>query len=488
MRLAPLLIALGVTSFASLAAAGEVPVSNPTELTAALAAAKAGDTIVLADGSYALTGASCTANGTSAAPITVKAANPLGAKIRFDALEGFKVSGAYWHFEGLDLQGVCADDSNCEHAFHVFGAATGFTLRGNRIVDFNAQLKVNSSQDGAGKWQTPHAGLVEGNELYDTRARNTSNPTTKLNIDTGDGWIVRANFLHDFQKGGGDGVSYGAFMKSGGKNGLFERNLVWCSKAFTGGTRLGLSFGGGGTAPQYCAPAFDAGVPCVPEHTGGIMRNNVILGCSDVGIYLNQAKDTKILHNTLIATSGVDFRFAASSGEARANVMAGKVRARDGATFTGVDELENLTDADFAAWYVAPLSADLRKKGDLSKLIDKASAKTVDDDYCARTRVDTPDLGAIEHSLGDCDTTHTWPGGGTVVPGDAGTDGGTPPADGGGGDVGADAGDDAGSGGTSGGSDGCGCVAAGRSDRRATAGGLGALAIMALASLRLRRR
>lgn len=462
----PTALALVATTVAARAA--DVPVKNATELLAAIAAAKPGDTIVLSDGTYALTGASCSANGTASQPITVKAATALGAKIRFDALEGFKVRGAHWHFEGLDIQGVCAVDSNCEHAFHVGGGGVGFVLRGSRVVDFNAQLKVNSDKDAGGAWVTPHGGLVEGNEIYDTRARATSNPTTKLNIDTGDGWVVRANFLHDFQKGGGDNVSYGAFMKSGGKNGVFERNLVWCEKALKGGTTIGLSFGGGGTAPQFCAPAFDAAKPCDPEHTGGVMRNNVILACSDVGIYLNKAKDTKLLHNTLIATSGIDFRFASTTGEARANVLAGKIRGRDGGTFTGVDNLENLTAGDFAGFYQAPLAADLRKKGDLARLLDKATLSTVTDDYCARTRTGTHDLGALEHSLGDCDTTKTWPGGGVVPP--PPTDAGTPdaaPSDGGSSDVGPSdgaVGDDAaipatdgGTDGVTGGDAGCGC-------------------------------
>ncbi len=232
--------------------AAEVPVANVTQLTAAIAAAKPGDTIVLAAGTYASTGFSCTATGTTALPIKVKSATPLAAKVELDSLEGFKVSGANWQFEGLDIKGVCATDGACEHAFHVTGAATGFVLRNNRIYDFNAQLKVNASQIG-GVYVMPHGGLIEGNELFDTRARNTGNPTTKLNIDTGDDWIVRANVIHDFQKGGGDGVSYAAFMKSGGKRGLFERNLVMCARDYSGGTRLGLSFGGGGTAPQFCA-------------------------------------------------------------------------------------------------------------------------------------------------------------------------------------------------------------------------------------------
>ena len=77
------------------------------------------------------------------APIVVRSAAPLGALIRFDAVEGFKVSARHWVFEDLDIQGVCADHSDCEHAFHVFGDADFLALRRSRVRDFNAQIKSN---------------------------------------------------------------------------------------------------------------------------------------------------------------------------------------------------------------------------------------------------------------------------------------------------------------------------------------------------------
>lgn len=454
------------------AGAAEIAVRTVTELTTAIGAAQPGDTIVLEDGTYAATGFSCSRSGTASLPITVKARTPLGAKIQMDALEGFKVSGAHWHFEDLSVQGVCANDNNCEHAFHVFGAAEGFVLRRCQLRDFNAQLKVNSSQDMAGAWLTPHRGLVEGCELYDTRARSTSNPTTKLNIDTGDDWVVRANYIHDFQKGGGDNVSYGAFMKSGGKRGLYERNLVICSRLHSGGTRIGLSFGGGGTAPQFCAPAFNAAVPCSVEHDGGTMRNNVIVNCSDVGIYLNRGKDSHVLYNTLIATGGVDFRFDTTSGEARGNALTGVVRLRDTATGSFANNLENIALATWNGYYQAPLLGDLRKKGDLTPLLGGGPAlATVPNDYCARTRpaAGPYDVGALQHSLGDCDTTRPpMPSaGGNVDPPDGGTtgDGGTePPAQ----------------------SEGCAC-SVGRAPAGAGPGALAALGLGLLAVWRRRR-
>jgi MYXO-CTERM domain-containing protein len=483
--------ALALLLFARASLAANVPVTNATELAAAIAAAKADDHIILANGTYAFTSSpSCSASGTAATPIVVSAATPLGAKVTFDTVEGFKVSGANWRFEGLDVHGICANDSACEHAFHVTGAAHGFALRGNRIVDFNAQLKVNAAAPaGGGAVTAPNDGLIENNELFDTHARNTSNPTTKLNIDSGDRWIVRANRIHDFQKGGGDGVSYAAFLKSGGHDGLFERNLVVCSTTAGGGTRIGLSFGGGGTGAQFCAPAFNPNVPCDVEHTNGTMRNNIIASCSDVGIYLNRSKGTKLLFNTLVATNGIDFRFATTTGIAVGNVLAGAIRARDGGTFTPTDNLENVTS--FAAWYQAPAIGDLRKKGDLSSLLGKSAVRTdVVDDYCLRPRKTSWDLGALQASLGDCDTLVPPPGSGGPDGGapDGGADGGG--TSGGGGSSGTSGGASSGSPGdggdaapSDGSSSGCGC----RTSAPA-ATGWGAAGFLGLAALIARRR
>jgi hypothetical protein len=407
-------------------------VANVAELSAAIQNAKAGDEIVLAAGTYALGNVDCKANGTAASPIVVRAATALAARIDFSGVEGFKVAGAHCHFEGLDVHGVCANDASCEHAFHVFGGATGFVMRGNRVVDFNAQLKVNASISGVGNAVIPHQGLVEYNELYDTGPRNTGTPVTKLNIDTGDDWVVRGNVIRDFHRTSG-GVTYGVFLKSGGKRGLVERNLVLCSKDVTSATTtIGLSFGGGGTGNEFCAPAFDTSVPCSVEHEDGVMRNNIVASCSDVGIYVNRGKGSRILFNTLVGTAGIDFRFDTSSGEARGNVLSGVVRNRESSTATFADNLVR-TDAEFAAMYFAPLAGDLRSKagGDLSALLGKSTAVAgISDDYCARARGAAPlDLGALESSLGDC-TTIPPPKGSSAS--DGGIDGSTPGADAGG--------------------------------------------------------
>jgi MYXO-CTERM domain-containing protein len=225
------------------------------------------------------------------------------------------------------------------------------------------------------------------------------------------------------------------------------------------------------------------------------MRNNVIVNCSDVGIYLNKAKNTKVLYNTLIATTGVDFRFATTTGEADGNVLASQIRGRDGGMFIAKTNLMDVVD--FATWYVDPMNGDLRKKGDLSTLLQKGALRVdVTDDYCARARTDPKlDLGALESTLGDCDTTRP-PLGGGVIPGDAGADGGTP-TDAGGDASASDTGVTSDGGGTDGGvgSDagapdegvtdtGCGCAVPGP---RAE-GGLATIGLALVLAARRRRR
>ncbi|MCP3098703.1 PE-PGRS family protein [Myxococcus sp. K15C18031901] len=416
MRTTPLvLLLLPLSGFAAVKS-----VSTVAELQSALASAKAGDDIVLADGTYTVNAnLNCAAEGTDAQPITVRAANRHAALIRFNAVEGFKVSGRAWVFDGLTIEGICSRDQDCEHAFHVTGHAEGFVLRNSRVRDFNAQLKVNATKNASGVYEMPHRGLIEHNDLYDTHPRATGTPVTKLNIDTGDDWVVRDNELHDFSKQGG--IAYGAFMKSGGKRGLFERNRVVCARDLPASdTRIGLSFGGGGTGAEFCAPAFDPTVPCDPEHSDGVMRNNIVANCSDVAVYLNRAARTKVLFNTFIGTSGVDFRFASSSGEAHGNVLSSVIRGRDSGSFTAGTNLTNVATATWTAWYTAPLQGDLTLKGSVSQLVGAASANSsVTDDFCQRPRpAGSYTLGALEHSLGDCK-----PGSG---PSDGGT--GTPDA------------------------------------------------------------
>ena len=244
--------AVSMVAMASSAWAADTTVSSVDELRQALRSASPGDVITIAPGDYDVSSRiEVTAAGTDAQPITLRAASLGDVTIRMNTLEGFWVNAPHWHFENLDVVGVCANDSDCEHAFHIVGLSDGTHLSHCRLRDFNAQIKANGTTDGPnGERVYPDDVVIENSEFFDADPRQTSNPVTKIDVVGGRRWVVRQNFIHDFDKGQGNHVSYAAFLKGNSRDGLFEQNLVACEWLHHGHTRLGLSFGGGGTGPD----------------------------------------------------------------------------------------------------------------------------------------------------------------------------------------------------------------------------------------------
>jgi hypothetical protein len=304
--------------------AAGVQVATPDALRAALDGAAPGDVITLAPGAYRFQGKGIVIAraGRADAPIVVRAARPGTVHIELDTLEGFVVAAPYWRFENLDIDGVCRGDDDCEHAFHVVGNGHHFASVNNTIRDFNAHIKING--DGG---RFPDDGLIEHTTLSATHARATTKPVTPVDLVAASGWILRANVITDFVKRDGNRVSYGAFAKGGGRNNVFERNVVWCEQTLRGepGQRVGLSLGGGGTGHEFCRDGR-----CITEQEGSVLRANLIVGCSDAGIYLNGAAASKVVDNTLVDTTGIDVRYPTSSAVVDGNLVDGPIRARDG--------------------------------------------------------------------------------------------------------------------------------------------------------------
>jgi parallel beta-helix repeat protein len=387
------------------ATAEEVPVSTVDALESAISDAQAGDLILVAPGTYDMPNGrnDCVANGTATEPIVLRAENPGQTIIQFGAglVEGFYVAGSYWVFEDLILEGTCAEDSQCEHAFHVSGDADGLVIRKNIIRNFNAQIKANRSPSDPALF--PDDVLVEYNEFYDTAPRNTSNPVTKIDVVGGRRWIVRANYIHDFAKAEGNNISYAAFLKGNSRDGLFERNLVQCESLHAGQIRLGLSFGGGGSGP----PSICEEGTCKPEHQNGTMRNNIIANCpADVGIYINASSDTKIFNNTLYDTTGIDMRFTETTGEVRNNLLNGQLRSRDGAIFEESHNISQIDLADLQSWFSDAAELDFSLVNGASFVDQGTTIASVTDDYCTTPRDDgAHDIGALEYTEeSPCDT------------------------------------------------------------------------------------
>ncbi|EGV28490.1 hypothetical protein ThidrDRAFT_3718 [Thiorhodococcus drewsii AZ1] len=155
-----------------------VQAGDEAAILSALRGAKAGDVIEILPGTYRLSGRGIAlgSGGTPKRPIYLRARQIGDVTLELETLEGFLVDQSYWVFENLTIRGVCQNDDRCEHAFHVVGAAVGTTIRNNRLLDFNAALKVNGIEV-AERSLYPDLGLVQNNTLINSRPRETSNPS-----------------------------------------------------------------------------------------------------------------------------------------------------------------------------------------------------------------------------------------------------------------------------------------------------------------------
>lgn len=299
-------------------------VASSEEARRALALAEAGDVITFMPGVYRFTQAPLVANhpGTALASIVVRAERPGTVTIEFDLAEGFVVSAPHWHFENLTIRGACKVQAFCEHAFHVTGGASDFRSRNNTIIDFNAHFKINGE---GGRF--PDHGRIEDNTVRNDSVRDTASPVTPVDLVAASHWRIRRNLISDFVKSGGDRISYGGFAKGAGSDNIFEQNMVLCESRLQGfpGQRVGLSLGGGATGKPYCRDKR-----CIVEQEQSEIRANLIAGCSDDGIYLNNAAASKVTHNTLIDTGGITVRFPGSSADVEGNLVDGAIRARNG--------------------------------------------------------------------------------------------------------------------------------------------------------------
>jgi parallel beta-helix repeat protein len=379
-----------------------VPVQNSEEFLQAFRQALPGDIIILSPGKYTIKKRSIyvSSGGTLMQPITVKAERLGDVFLELDSLEGFVVNSPYWIFENLDIKGVCNNDDDCEHAFHLVGKGHGFVLRNSRIHEFSSPIKANRFKIGDAPRIGPEGVLLEGNSFYNTRARQTSKPVTFIDVVGSNHFILSNNLIADFQKAHEDHISYGAQIKGNSTHGVFEKNLVVCEYETTGGVRVGLSFGGGGTGRKFLEPGD------IYEHSKGIVRNNIVMYCSDVGLYLNKAHETQVYNNTFYATNGIDVRFPESTALIVNNLVSGNIWDRNGGTSIRRNNLVRDINGwplsfrqGFNDWFVDPAVADFRLKNG-EKIVNKGEATSlIWEDFCGNQRNDMPDIGAMEYGI-----------------------------------------------------------------------------------------
>lgn len=366
---------------------------NEAQLQQALQQAQPGDVITLVPGRYRFEGKWLAVErpGAAQARITLRGQIAGSARLEFDLAEGFHVSAPYWTFENLDIRGVCAEHSKCDHAFHVVGAARHFVARNNTVTDFNAHFKINADAGAA-----PDQGLIEGNTLTNAAPRRTENPVTPIDLVAASRWVVRANLIADFVREGTT-TTYGAFAKGAGEGNRFERNIVLCEHRLRGrpGSRVGLSLGGGGSSREACRDKR-----CITEQDGGVVESNLIAFCSDSGIDVNRSSQSRVLHNTLIDTGGISVREPASSAEVEGNLVDGALYTRHGGALHALDNLDTAALRLFLGSHpVRGLFADVAAldfawRGAPPRRTSAAAAAPAD--LCGTPRPAQPAYGAFE--------------------------------------------------------------------------------------------
>lgn len=368
-------------------------VASGDELRRAIAAALPGEVITILPGRYTIAGPAIAVArpGTEAEPIVVRAVQAGSVELALGIGEGFSVSAPHWRFENLTLRGVCRFHRYCEHAFHVTGNAHHFAAVNNTIIDYNAHFKINGDRRGF-----PDHGLIDGNTLRNDSVRITASPVTPIDLVAASHWTIRRNAISDFVKGEGDRISYGAFAKGAGSGNVFEQNVVLCEARLRGvpGQRVGLSLGGGGSGRPYCRDG-----KCITEQDQGVIRSNLIASCSDDGIYLNNAAASKIIHNTLLDTGGIQVRFAGSSADIEGNIVDGDIRVRHGALARAVDNLTTSIAQQYLGhhpqrgWFMDVAAMDLRWRDAAPR---RAAAAAAPPDLCGVARPARPAYGAFE--------------------------------------------------------------------------------------------
>jgi parallel beta-helix repeat protein len=183
----------------------------------------------------------------------------------------------------------------------------------------------------------PTAGSYPDRLLIDSCDIGFTQPTggTRSVVEGVDGvgvndWVIRNSRFVNVQKNGAP--AYAIFTKGNSSNTVIENNRF--ENCF-----IGASFGGGGTGAQFFRDNDQT-----YEHRNGIIRNNVIMRCTDAGIYINKGVNCRIYNNTLFeCVLTIQLRFSQSSGDVRNNLVlrapsnSGEpvIRLRDGAVLLG---------------------------------------------------------------------------------------------------------------------------------------------------------
>jgi hypothetical protein len=388
----------------------QVAPSQAGDLRGIVAAAEAGTTILLENGTYDLS------NGDGSSRLSFDTANVTLRSLSGDR-NGVILDGAYGTSEIISISAsdvTIADLTvmrTYTHPIHISGQPgnpiSGILIHNLRIVDPREQaIKVNPVGDGYVDNSTIECCSIE---LTDT-GRTHVNPipggcyTGGIDVHQAQGWVVRRNRIEGFWCD--TGLSeHGIHFWQCCRDTLVEENvIVDCAR--------GIGFGLNQTGS--CRTYPDDPYPTVgfKDHIDGIIRNNFVAAADtdlltspdgfDTGIAVTQAYGAKIVHNSVASTSppftSIEWRFPNSVVEISNNVVTKNLLQRDGATATLGG---NIVYAPLN-WFTDVTVGDLHLTANAASAIDAGIslvAGLCEWDIDGRPRDATPDVGADEIAL-----------------------------------------------------------------------------------------
>lgn len=328
-----------------------VAVSTFDGLRAACASARPGDTIEVAPGIYDVSGVSRIMISDRPGPILVRGmgTSPLNTIIQGAGQDDPAVQMIFnldnspmWTFENLMTR------NSYYHGFKFDHASTDCVLRRVVMRDHGESGVKGTSDPAAGTY--PDRLLVEFCDIgFTLESGGTRDVVEGIDGVGVNDWIIRRNRFVNVQRTGSPAT--GIFTKGNSSRTIIEGNRF--ENCF-----IAASFGGGGTGPSFFRDNDRT-----YEHRGGIIRNNVMIRCTDAGVYINKGTEAKIYNNTLFECGlSIQLRFVESSGWIRNNLVLPSptnpgepiFRIRDGATL--VAEEKNVA-AD-SSYFMVPYGID----------------------------------------------------------------------------------------------------------------------------------
>ncbi len=370
-----------------------------------VAAAASGTTVLLADGTYDMSGGDDGYRLTFEIPgVTLRSASGDRDAVVLDGGYGtselISVYASDVTIASLTLQRAY------DHPIHASGSPgapiTGVLIHDVRIVDPGQQaIKVNPWDDGYVDDGVVECSSIELTDAGRAQIRDGCY-TGGIDVHQARGWVVRRNRIAGFWCTTGLSEHAVHFWR-GSRDTLVEQNVVVdCARG------VGFGLGSGGTARVYPDDPYpDVGFM---GHVDGVIRNNTIAAADprlfdapdgfDTGIGLEQAHGTLVVHNTVASTeaplsSSIEWRFSNTLAEVTNNLVSADLLARDGGVASLAGNLETMP----LSWLVYVAAGDLHLSAAASSAIDAGSplaAGVADDDMDGETRDAAPDVGADE--------------------------------------------------------------------------------------------